>query len=263
MAFAFAGGSGYETAMNVWAWTLLSVGLVSIISLIGLVTLSIGKSLLQKVLLYLVSFAVGALFGDACIHLIPETFEKIRPPLTGSLLLVGGILIFFVLEKFVRWRHCHVANEGHEHVHPVVAMNIVGNSAHNLIDGMLIGASYSVSIPIGIATTIAIILHEIPQEMGNFSILVHGGLPVKRALFLNFMTALAAFAGALISLFVGAQVETFTLWLLPITAGGFLYIAGSDLIPELHHELDARTSLGQLLAIILGVGVMALLVFLE
>lgn len=245
--------------MNAWGYSLLSVGLVSVISLIGLVTLSVGSRILRKVLLYLVSFAVGALFGDACIHLIPETFEKIPSQLTGSLLLIGGILIFFILEKFVRWRHCHVPEEDHQHVHPVVTMNIVGNSVHNLIDGMLIGASYAVSIPIGVATTIAIILHEIPQEIGNFSILVHGGLPIKRALMLNFMTALAAVLGALIALFVGSHVEAFTLWLLPITAGGFLYIAGSDLIPELHHEVDVRTSLGQFVAIVLGVGVMALL----
>ena len=249
--------------MDVWLYTLLSVGLVSVISLIGLVTLSVGPSILRKILLYLVSFAVGALFGDACIHLIPETFEKIRPPLAGSLLLVGGILVFFVLEKFVRWRHCHVPREDHQHVHPVVTMNIVGNGVHNMIDGMLIGASYSVNIGIGVATTIAIVLHEIPQEIGNFSILVHGGLPVKRALFLNFMTALAAVLGAVIALTIGSYVEMFTLWLLPITAGGFLYIAGSDLIPELHHEVDARTSLGQLFSIILGVGIMALLKWAE
>jgi len=245
--------------MSVWAYTLLSVGLVSVISLVGLVSLSMGSKILRKLLLHMVSFAVGALFGDACIHLIPETFEKIQPPLTASLLLVGGILVFFVLEKFVRWRHCHVPEEDHQHVHPVVTMNIVGNGVHNLIDGMLIAASYSVSIPIGVATTIAIILHEIPQEIGNFSILVHGGLPVKRALFLNFMTALTAVLGAVVTLLVGSQMETFTLWLLPITAGGFLYIAGSDLIPELHHEVDARTSLGQLFSIVLGVGIMALL----
>lgn len=249
--------------MKVWVCSLLSVGLVSVISLIGLVTLSVGPSILRKTLLYLVSFAVGALFGDACIHLIPETFERVRPPLTGSLLLIGGILIFFVLEKFVRWRHCHVPEEDHQHVHPVVTMNIVGNGVHNMIDGMLIGASYTASVPIGVATTIAIILHEIPQEIGNFSILVHGGLPVKRALLLNFMTAMAAFLGAVVTLVVGSHAEMFTLYLLPITAGGFLYIAGSDLIPELHHEVDARTSLGQLASIIMGVGIMAVLKFIE
>ena len=197
--------------MKVWVCSLLSVGLVSVISLIGLVTLSVGPSILRKTLLYLVSFAVGALFGDACIHLIPETFERVRPPLTGSLLLIGGILIFFVLEKFVRWRHCHVPEEDHQHVHPVVTMNIVGNGVHNMIDGMLIGASYTASVPIGVATTIAIILHEIPQEIGNFSILVHGGLPVKRALLLNFMTAMAAFLGAVVTLVDGSLAVVFTL----------------------------------------------------
>ncbi len=249
--------------MNVWGYSLLSVGIVSLLSLIGIVTLSLKPLTMRKVIFHMVSFAVGALFGDACIHLIPETFEKIRPPLTGSFLLVGGILIFFVLEKFVRWRHCHVPEEEHQHVHPVVTTNIVGNTAHNMIDGMLIGASYTASIPIGIATTIAIILHEIPHEMGNFSILIHGGLPVQKALLVNFLTALAAVLGTVISLLIGSHVEAFTLWLLPVTAGGFLYIAGSDLIPELHHEVNLRTSFGQFVAIILGVGIMAALKFMD
>lgn len=249
--------------MKVWAYSLLSVGLVGLLSLIGIVTLSLKPATMRKVIFHMVSFAVGALFGDACIHLIPETFEKIQPPLTASFLLIGGILMFFVLEKFVRWRHCHVPEEEHQHVHPVVTTNIVGNIAHNTIDGMLIGASYSASIPIGVATTLAVVLHEIPHEMGNFSILVHGGLSVTRALLVNFLTALAAVLGTVISLSIGSHVETFTLWLLPITAGGFIYIAGSDLIPELHHEVAVRTSLGQFVAIILGVGMMAALKWFE
>jgi len=156
-----------------------------------------------------------------------------------------------------------VPGEEHEHVHPVAAMNIVGNGVHNLIDGMLIGASYAVSVPIGIATTLAIVLHEIPQEIGNFSILVHSGYPVRKALLINFATALAAVAGTAIALMIGSQVKQFTLYLLPITAGGFVYIAGSDLIPELHHDVKASVAFGQLLAIILGVAVMALLVLFE
>lgn len=249
--------------METWIYAIISVGLVSVISLIGIVTLSLGQAMMRKLILYMVSFAVGGLFGDAFIHLIPESFYKLGFHLKTSLLIVAGILIFFALEKFVRWRHCHVPDAEHEHVHPVVTMNIVGNSVHNMIDGMLIGASYLVSVPIGVATTLAIIFHEIPQEIGNFSILVHGGLTVKKALLFNFITALTAAFGTIISLLIGSHIAGYTLSLLPITAGGFLYIAGSDLIPELHHDVKISTSFYQLAAIITGIGVMALLVLLE
>ena len=128
---------------------------------------------------------------------------------------------------------------------------------------MVIGGSYIVSIPVGITTTIAVILHEIPQEIGDFGVLVHGGLNVNRAIIFNFLSALTAVLGAIISLAVGLSVEGFALSLLPITAGGFLYIAGSDLIPELQHDVKVSTSLWQFILIILGVAIMALLVFLE
>ncbi len=246
--------------MNIWIYIFLSVTVVSLISLVGVFTLSLSNDILKKILLYLVSFAVGGLFGDALIHLIPESFEKITPAPIASFCILGGILIFFILEKFLRWQHCHIP-ASQEHTHPVVALNIVGDSFHNMIDGMLIAASFLMSVPIGITTTIAVILHEIPQEIGQFGILVHGGVSVRRALLLNFLSALAAFAGALIVLLIGTHVAAFTVYLLPITAGGFLYIAGSDLIPELHHghEVSIRAALGQFFCIILGIGLMAAL----
>jgi zinc and cadmium transporter len=148
-------------------------------------------------------------------------------------------------------------------VHPFVTMNLLGDTVHNFIDGMLIGASFLVSVPIGVSTTIAIILHEIPQEIGDFSVFLHGGLAFKKALLFNFLSALAAFLGAISSLIIGERLQGFGLMLLPIAAGGFLYIAGSDLIPELHHETKISTSIIQFISIILGVGVMVLLLLLE
>jgi len=142
-------------------------------------------------------------------------------------------------------------------------MNLIGDGVHNLIDGMLIGASYTVSIPIGIATTLAVILHEIPQEIGDFGVLLHAGLSIKKAFAFNFLSALTAILGAIISLFAGSHIEGYSSILLPITAGGFIYIAGSDLIPELQYECKLSTSVQQFIAIILGVGIMALLVLLE
>lgn len=229
--------------------------------MVGVFTLSLKPERLAKITLFLVSFAVGGLFGDALIHLLPEAFEELGANLAVSLYVILGVLVFFVLEKFLRWRHCHIPTS-EEHMHPLVTINLVGDTVHNLIDGMLVGSSYLVSIPIGITTTLAVILHEIPQEVGDFGVLIHAGLSVKRALVFNLLSATTAILGAILAVIMGQEVQGFSLLLLPVTAGGFLYIAGSDLIPELHHEVDVKTSLLQLVLILLGVGIMALLLVL-
>jgi zinc and cadmium transporter len=245
----------------VLVYTLASVGVVSLLSLIGIVTLSLRAARLRKILIFLVAFAVGALFGDVFIHLLPESFDKIGTNLTTSLLVIVGFLIFFVLEKFVRWRHLGSAQTSK--VQPVVTMNIVGDAAHNFIDGMLIAASFMVSMPIGITTTVAIVLHEIPQEIGDFGILVNGGLPVKKALLFNLLAALMAFLGAVITILIGAQIRNYGVYLLPVTAGGFIYVAGPDLIPELQQEVKLSNSIWQFCALLMGVVVMALLTLLD
>lgn len=248
--------------MDNWLYAFASIVVVSLLSLVGVLTLSVQKKYIRKAILYLVSFAVGALFGDALIHLLPEAFENIESSLAVSLLILSGIVIFFVLEKFVCWRHCHIIGS-EKHYHPVVVMNLVGDFIHNFLDGIIIGASYVVSIPLGIATTIAVVLHEIPQEIGDFGVLIHGGLSVKKALLYNFLSALAALLGLLLVFTLGSLASSFSIYLLPVAAGGFLYIAGSDLIPELKHETKIAASLGQLSAIILGIGVMIALLLAE
>ena len=245
----------------VWTYTLISVGIVSLLSLVGVVTLSLRPARLQKMLIFLVAFAVGALFGDVFIHLLPESFEKISGNLVTSLLVIVGFLIFFILEKFIRWRH--LGSVQTSTVRPVVTMNIVGDAAHNLIDGMLIAASFMVSVPIGVTTTVAIVLHEIPQEIGDFGILVNGGLSIRRALLFNLMAALMAFLGAIVTLLIGTRISNYGVYLLPVTAGGFIYIAGPDLIPELQQEVKLSNSMWQFGALILGVVVMAGLTGLE
>lgn len=244
----------------VWIYSLVAVVLVSLISLVGVFTLAWRRDKLGEILLVLVSFAVGGLFGDAFIHLIPEAFELFGDKLTVSLLIVAGILLFFVLEKFVRWRHCHVPTS-ENHPHPVVFMNLIGDGVHNLIDGMIIAASFMVSFPIGLATSLAVILHEIPQEIGDFGVLVHGGLKVRQALLFNFGTALLAILGAVISLTVGPYIKDYAAYLMPLTAGGFIYMAGSDLIPTLHDQCDPNESWKQFLAIVFGLSIMVLLLF--
>ncbi len=238
-----------------WLYALLSVLIVSLISLVGVVTLSFSRKFLNRIILFLVSFAVGSLLGGAFIHLLPEAFASDLDTLTVSGSVLSGIVLFFVLEKFLRWRHCHHETT-EDHVHPVVPMNIFGDAMHNFIDGILIGVSYAVSIPMGFATTVAVLLHEIPQEIGDFGILVHGGLTVRKALIFNFAISLTSFIGVVLALMIGSSVENFALYLLPLTAGGFIYIAGSDLIPELHDNTDVTSSIIQLLALLCGIAIM-------
>ncbi|MBF0490132.1 MAG: ZIP family metal transporter [Candidatus Omnitrophica bacterium] len=247
----------------IWLFTLSSVLVVSFISLIGIFTVSFGIDRLRKMILYMVSFAVGGLFGDAFLHLLPEAFEKLGINVWTSLGVLAGVILFFILEKFLRWQHCHVPTS-EDHQHPFVTLNLVGGTVHNLIDGMIIAASYMVSVPVGLATSLAVVFHEIPQEIGHFGILIHGGFSVRKAMLFNFFSALASCLGAFIILVIGPHCAKFSLYLLPMTAGGFLYIAGSDLIPELHqHNSKASASLGQLTCILLGILVMMSLKFIE
>lgn len=243
-------------------YTLMSVLVVSLLSLIGIVTLSINVKKLNKILLYFVSFAAGALLGDVFIHLIPELIEGNNFTLQTSFLILGGILIFFSIEKIVHWQHCHIPQNG-GHSHPFVVTNLVGDGVHNFLDGLIIGASYLVNIPVGIATTIAVIFHEIPQEIGDFGVLLHGGFSKGKALLFNFLSALTAIAGGLIAVLASGIVPSITNYLVPLTIGGFIYIAGSDLIPELHKNFETKKSLLQIFALILGIAVMATLLLLE
>lgn len=248
--------------MLIWIYTIISVLIVSLVSLVGVFTLAMKKEKIKKASSFLVSFAAGALFGDAFIHLLPESFEEFGNDFTISLLVLLGILLFFVLEKFLHWRHCHEPTSK-EHIHPLATMNLVGDGIHNFIDGLLIGATYMVSFPLGLATSLAIIFHEIPQEIGDFGILIHAGFSIKKALLFNFLSAIIAVLGAITSLAVGPNIEGYTISLLAIAGGGFIYIAGSDLIPELKRECEAKPSIKQFLLMIMGMGIMALLVFLE
>ncbi len=248
--------------MTIIFWVVASSVTVSLISVIGILALAVKKETLDKFLLFLVSFSVGGLLGDAFLHLLPEAFDSL-PHVVASLLCVAGMLIFFILERFLRWRHCH-ASGCHEHYNkPLAFMNIFGDMAHNTIDGLLIGASYLISMELGIATTVAIISHEIPHEIGNFGVLLHAGLSAKKAVMLNLISGAAAILGALISLILGPRVGLYPLYLAPIAAGGFIYVAGSDLIPELHKEESASKSFFQLICVILGVGLMAALLLLD
>ena len=248
----------------VWLYSLVSVFVVSLISLIGLLTLALKEENLKKILLYLVSFSVGGLFGDAFIHLIPEAAEQIDFKLHGPIYIILGIAVSFIVEKFLQWRHCHIPTSK-EHPHTFAYMNLYGDVVHNFIDGLIIGGSYLASVPLGIATTLAVVFHEMPQEIGDFGVLIYGGFSKSRAVLVNFATALTAVFGTIVALSIESLIQgTAILFLLSFAAGNFIYIAGSDLIPELHkEEPEPLKSALQLTAFILGVLILFLLVFLE
>lgn len=243
-------------------YALSSVLVISLLSFVGAVALVLKKELLRKSVFALVSLAVGALLGDVFIHIIPETYEKLGDPTLISFTLIGGILVFFILEKALHWHH-HTSEHAEEYPHPVGNIILVGDGVHNFIDGLMVAASYMVSIEVGIATTVAVILHEIPQEIGNFGVLIHAGYGAAKALWYNFLSALTAVAGAITALILGGVTERFALWLLPLTGGGFIYIALSDLIPELHKDQRASQGIIQVIAIVIGVLSMTALLALE
>jgi len=241
----------------------VSVIIVSLISLVGVLAFSLKEEKLKKMLVYFVSFSAGGLFGHAFIHMIPEAVGENGFGLGVSLYILIGIVTSFVVEKLLQWRHCHIPTS-EEHPHSFAYMNLFGDAVHNFIDGLIIGGSYLASIPLGVATTLAVVFHEIPQEIGDFGVLMYGGFNRSRAIFFNFSTALTAIFGTIVALSVGFLIQDFIPFLIPFAAGNFIYIAGSDLIPELRKEEPRLLkSALQLTAFVLGVLILFSLVLLE
>lgn len=227
------------------ATILAAVLLVSAISFVGVLYLALREQLLKRLLLSFVSFAAGVLLGTAFLHLLPE----VGPAGLGWALV--GIIAFFLLERFI-WHHCHRIG-----LHSFTYLNLVGDGLHNLADGAIIAASFLTSPPLGLAALIAVIAHEIPQEISDFAILIYGGFKRMKALLWNFVSALAAVAGALLVYFLSQAVADLTTGLLPFAAGGFIYIAATDLIPELHKETRPVGGLAQIGLLLAGVALMA------
>ena len=239
-----------------FAWIIASTFVVSLISLVGIFTIGIKEKLLAKILFGLIGFSAGALIGGAFLHILPEALET-NSSVNVFTYLILGLIFFFLLERYLHWRHCH-QEEGTCKIHPFTYLSLVGDTFHNLIDGMLIAVSYLVSIKLGLVTTLAVILHEIPQELGDFGVLVYGGFTKRKALLCNFISAIAAVIGAVIAYFVAGFVPGFSSFILPVTAGGFIYIAASDLIPEIHKEKDQKRATMAFIAFIVGIAFMAL-----
>lgn len=231
-----------------WLPALGAVALISVIPLAALLALGTARSI-DRAIPGLLALAAGALLGNALLELMPESIARLGNGPRVPLLVLTGFIGFFVFERFLT-THDHLATRS---LRPFVLLNFVGITAHNVIDGMVVAASFIASIPLGVSTALAVFLHEIPHEFGNFGVFVQGGVSLRNAALVNFASALAAFAGALAVLLLGARASVFAEGLLPFAAGAFLYVAAADLIPELHRAPRRATALVQLACMLLGV----------
>lgn len=227
--------------MEVFIWILVATIVNGLIGLIGVFSLWLKEKFFNKLLMILVAFSAGALLSGAFFHLLPEALE-VLPAMNVFAYLMVGFIMFFIVERFLHWHHCH-QHGGKCKVHPVSYLILFGDGAHNLIDGIIIGVSFFVSIPFGIITTLLIIGHEIPQELGNFGVLVYGGFGKTKALIYSFISQLTCVIGGMAAYFFSKSIEGAVPLILPFAAGGFIYIAASDLIPELHKEPKLKKSL--------------------
>ncbi|MCH7541462.1 ZIP family metal transporter [Patescibacteria group bacterium] len=225
----------------------------SVVSLAGGIALLYKEQLAIKISHFLASFAAGTLLGTAFFDLLPESLEESGNTNIFFWALLG-MLVFFLLERMIHWVHHHNKEHKQDEVEATVPLIILGDSVHNFIDGMIIAATFLVSIPLGIITTFAVASHEIPQEIGDFGILLNKGMRRKEVIIFNLLSAATAMVGALLIFFVGERVVTILPALLALTAGFFIYIAASDLIPEIHHKNAGGLALLETFLLFLGAG---------
>jgi len=221
--------------------------------------LSLSEHALDRFLLVLLSFSAGSILGAAYLDLLPEAVETSADTSVAFLYITAGFLCFFFLERFIYWYHGHI--HGHEAPSEVdkrvtvkrfVYLNVLGDGIHNFLDGMVIAASFFLDFTVGLAATTAVVFHELPQEIGDFGVLVYGGFSKKRALFFNFLSALTAIVGALLSNFFSVNISNFVGSLVAFAAGGFIYLGASELIPEMQREKDFKKSVAQFILFIFG-----------
>jgi zinc and cadmium transporter len=239
---------------------LAAVGLSLLGSLGGLLLAALlllfPDSVRTKLLPWLVSYAVGTLLGVALLALLPEALEQL-PSTRVFEAVLAGILLFFVLEKLVLWRHCHTdACEVHG---AAASLVLIGDAFHNFVDGAMIGTAVVTSIPLGVSTAIAVATHEVPQEVGDFAVLLHSGYSRTRAFMLNILSGLSALAGTVLAVLLVGSAPTLKPYLLCIAASSFLYIAMADLIPDLHSGRIAGSAFRQLILVALGIATAMLL----
>lgn len=237
-------------------WPVVAALVVSLAAVIGSTALLALGARAERAAVWILSFAIGTLLGGAALHLLPEALEM-RPTEQVMLLFIGGMLLFTILERAIRWRHTHRADETQlHHLHAVTAEVLLwGDALHNFIDGIILGVTFTSSPALGVVAATAVFAHEVPQEIGDFAVLLASGMGRKRALMLNYLSAFTVVPGAVLAWYWAASFEPAVGWLLPVAAGGFVYIALADLVPGLHHEKGAWAAVGQIALMILGVAV--------
>jgi len=233
---------------------IISTFIISLGGFAGVLTLTLQKDKLSKILLLLVAFSAGALMGGAFLHLLPEGLELLGSGIFPVVLF--SFVFFFVVEKILHWRHCH---KGECDVHTFGSMNLVGDAIHNFIDGMIIAAAFMADFRLGVTSTIAVALHEIPQEIGDFGVLLYSGFSVKKALTSNVAVAMTAVLGGVVGYYLSSFIENISSFLIPFAAGGFIYIASSDLMPEIRKEKSLRKSMSSMGLFLAGIILMAVL----
>ncbi len=245
--------------MNTLLAIILSTFAITLCVWVAVLLLLLKKDALAKITLFLVSLSAGSFIGGAFLHLLPEAAKEMEIEKL-FLIVLGSFMFFFFLEKILHWRHCHKADC---RVHTFGYMNLFGDSIHNFIDGLVIASTFVIDLRLGLAATFAIALHEIPQEIGDFGVLVHAGFDRVKALVANYLVALTVVLGGLVGYFLSSSLDSLLPYLLPFAAGGFIYIAASDLMPEIRKEPNLKRSIHSFFIFILGVALMYAAKFME
>lgn len=234
---------------RIWIFIFISVFGISIVSLIGVIFLYFKKHFLNRLLHILISLAAGGMIGAAVWHLIPESVEMLN--LTATIFFTGiGIALFFILERILHWNHDHSINISSIKIFG--PLNLLADLLHNFLDGILIAASFLSGVKVGLVTTLVVLMHEIPQEVGDFGVLVKAGYKPSRALVLNFVSACSAFLGAFVVFFFGSLAENIETYIVPIAAGGFIYLAVIDLFPEIYRKEEDKSQIVSSVFILIG-----------
>ncbi len=228
---------------------LLATTLISLLSLVAVVLLSVRKTLLNSITGYLVALSAGTMIGAAFLHLLPESIEFLDSEVV-FLVVLGSFIAFFLIEKVIHWHHCHTVGK---HQHTMGYMNLTGDAVHNFIDGLVIAGAFSVDTSLGIVTSLAVAIHELPQEIGDFGVLLHAGWSKLKATKANLLVSMTMILGGVVGYFLVEQTDFLLPYLTAFAAGGFIYISASDLIPELKEEERLGVSLGHIAVFVLGI----------
>lgn len=243
--------------MNAFAYALAATFLISLISLLGAVVFGIGRHKIEKILFFMISFSAGSLMGGAFFHLLPESLDGANDLQGVFQVAIVGFVVFYIMERILRWHHCH---EEDCETHKVIGyQNLLGDGVHNFLDGLIIVSSFYVDKNLGMAVTFSVALHEIPQEISDFGVLLYSGFSKSKAIFYNLLSALLAVLGAILGFLAIEKTEAIAQFLLPFAAGGFIYISASDMIPELHKEKSLKKSLVAFMFFILAIVMMRLM----